>query len=227
MLARINWTFFFKPEIFESSLEGLLGSMTETFAKQQPNIDPVVSESGDINFHGMNVNVNLNRNTGQNVMDDEYYEGDLDDEREANQAKSNIARRPTGLRYDFWDRNFDNRSEVPWTEFKKKFESDYRDKIIEEYSEDRYKFFVNLIYKDIFDLKKSVKRNQFDAFCEGNPDADMHRFYNRLQEYATGYYAMVEVFSMSSSLRLTTIQNLGKYGLYFQIMKCSLMYYPD
>lgn len=209
MLARINWTFFFKPEMFESSLEGLLGSMTEIMAKQSPESDPVVSDSGDISFHGMNMNVNFNRSISQNFTPDESYQGD---EGSATPASRNLSRHTTGLRCDFWDRNFNDRHEVPWTEFKKKFESDYHDKVVEEYSIDRYKFFVNLIYKDIFDLQKSVKRNQYDAFCEGNPDADIHRFYNRLQEYATGYYAMVEVFSMSSSLRLTTIQNLGNYN---------------
>ena len=208
MLARINWTFFFKESIYESSLQSLLASMTETMMNQMSQTVPQnVSESGEISFHGMNVNINLNRTVGNDVIED-----DMSDEEEENRPPRRFMQhRQTGLNYDFWDRNFDKKTDVPWVEFKKKFESDYRDKIVAQYSESRFKFFVNLIYKDIFSLQKAVKRSQYDAFCEGNPDADMHRFYNRLQEYATGYHAMIEVFSMSSSLRLTTIQNLGNY----------------
>lgn len=209
MLARINWTFFFKESMYESSLQSLLASMTETMMNQMSQTVPQnVSESGEINFHGMNVNINFNRSVGNDEDED-----DTSDEEEDNRPpRRAMQHRQTGLNYDFWDRNFDNKTEVPWVEFKKKFESDYRDKIVAQYSESRFKFFVNLIYKDIFSLQKTVKRSQYDAFCEGNPDADMHRFYNRLQEYATGYYAMIEVFSMSSSLRLTTIQNLGNFS---------------
>lgn len=211
MLARINWTFFFKPEIYESSLQSLLTSMTENMSNLQPQLDPTqVSESGDINFHGMNVSINFDTNDENNYHEDDIGWEDEEGMTEHRRPIRPLQTRQTGLKYDFWDRNFDNKSEVPWVEFKRKFETDYHDKIVKQYSEDRFKFFVNLIYKDIFNLQKTVKKSQFEAFCEGNPDADMHRFYNRLQAYATGYHAMVEVFNMSSSLRLTTIQNLGK-----------------
>ncbi|XP_052075689.1 uncharacterized protein LOC127713101 [Mytilus californianus] len=213
MLARINWTFFFKPEIYETSLQSLLASMSDNMSNLQPQLDPqYVSESGDINFHGMNVSINFDTTDENNYDEDDMGGEDDEGMTEHRRPIRPLQTRQTGLKYDFWDRNFDNKSEVPWVEFKKKFEMDYHDKIVKQYSEDRFKFFVNLIYKDIFDLQKTVKKSQYDAFCEGNPDADMHRFYNRLQAYATGYHAMVEVFNMSSSLRLTTIQNLGNFS---------------
>ena len=215
MLARINWTFFFKEEIFESSMESLMTSMAETMVNQRPQVDSAITDSEDIMFHGMNVNINLNKS-----VKNDFIEEEIDNEdNEQSQTIKPLQNCQSGIKYGLWDRNFDNKSEVLWVDFKKKFESDYHDKIVKQYSEDRYKFFVNLIYKDIFDLQKIVRKSQYDAFCEGNPNADMHRFYNRLQDYATGYHAMVEVFSMSSSLRLTTIQNLGKYIHYWYLIR--------
>ena len=152
----------------------------------------------------MNININFNEDEDPNSEDDEE---------EQPEQSTNLPRKPekkkSVISYDFWDRHFAGKDEATWTDFKKKFEADYKEKVTRMYSQERLKTFLNLIYKDIFNLNKSITRAQYERFCGGNPDADPHRFYRRLEEYAVGYHAMREVFNMDSSLRLTTIQKLG------------------
>lgn len=173
--------------------------------------------TGVLQFHGMNINVRFDHDNDQVSDQDSDVESSSDDntteERPTNAATSRSVRSARGrqLRYGFWDRNFKGKQEVTWVMFRQKFESDYKERIVEKYSEDKLKFFLNLMYKDVFTLNKIVKRSTFDNFCEGNPDADPHRFYNRIQQYAVGYYAMHAVFNMNSTMRLTTIQNLGRH----------------
>lgn len=114
---------------------------------------------------------------------------------------------------DFWPRNFGDKTEVSWVDFKNAFVKDYGEEIQQSYTEENLnqRFFVNVIYKDIFDLRKEIKRDIYDQFCDGNQQGDPHCFYSRLQEYARGLYAMKEVFDMDSTLRLTVVQNLGQY----------------
>lgn len=166
-------------------------------------------------FHGMNINVH------DNLIANSDDEEENDDDQEKNDCVDTPSRNPSRetqkpesckLSYDFWDRAFPENTEVTWVDFKKKFEMEYKDKTIKRYTEEEFKLFVNLIYKDIFMLNKSMKRATYDQFCEGNPDADPHRFYHRLGQYAKGYHAMREVFNMDSTLRLITIQKLGQSG---------------
>lgn len=163
------------------------------------------SSLGTIQFHGMNINVH----DRLNVDSDE--DEDNEDESSEPGNKSQNVRKSDGsmLSYDFWDRAFGDKSEVTWVDFKKKFEVEYKEKIAKTYTEEEWKLFVNLIYKDIFMLNKSLKKATYNQFCEGNPDADPHRFYHRLAQYAKGYHAMREVFNMDSTLRLITVQKLG------------------
>ncbi|XP_021374753.1 uncharacterized protein LOC110464060 isoform X1 [Mizuhopecten yessoensis] len=221
MLAKINWTFFFKEDLWKMNMPALLASMRESLidSEGQPE-DTTAEETGGLQFHGMNININFdNDNDNDNVSgEDSDSESSSSDEAEytrpttAATSRSVRSARGRQLRYDFWDRNFKDKSEIPWTTFRQKFDNDYKRKIIMKYSEDKLKFFLNLMYKDIFTLNKTVKRSTYDHFCEGNPDADPHRFYNRIQQYAVGYYAMHAVFNMTSTLRLTTIQNLGNFA---------------
>ena len=170
----------------------------------------------------MNINVNFNTSEGNDVgnndsddesssSDEEIVSAGIKSRPVSASARSVRSARQIPLRYDFWDRHFSDMDEVTWINFRKSFENDYKQKITENLNASQVQFLVNLIYKDIFNLKKSIKRQLYDQFCEGNPDADPHRFFNRLQQYAVGYYAMREVFNMNSSLRMTTIQNLGRY----------------
>lgn len=215
MLAKINWTFFVKKEQYESSMVALLEAMRQDFAQNAPDMTNV-TEDGRVQFHGMNINVNfINENQAEELEERELEEEENEEAvSEDSVKKKHFERSLTSskMSYDFWDRNFENKTEVTWNEFRKKFENDYKEKAVKQFSEDKFKYFVNIIYKDIFTLNKTIKKTAYDQFCEGNPDADPHRFYSRLQQYAVGYFAMREVFNMESSLRLTTIQKLGNFS---------------
>ncbi|XP_033748675.1 uncharacterized protein LOC117333479 isoform X2 [Pecten maximus] len=217
MLAKINWTFFFKDGMWDMNMPALLASMRESFDHEEQPQDTLAEETGTLQFHGMNININFDSNNGNESDQESSSDSSSDEEVEytrpttAATTRSVRSARGRQLRYDFWDRNFRGKAEVPWTTFRQKFENDYKEKIIMKYSEDKLKFFLNLMYKDIFTLNKTVKRSIYDSFCEGNPDADPHRFYNRIQQYVVGYYAMHAVFNMTSTMRLTTIQNLGNF----------------
>ncbi|XP_048742327.2 uncharacterized protein LOC125655838 [Ostrea edulis] len=206
MLAKINWTFFFKEELYEQNMPALLISMGKVINEKD---EAEIGEFDDstIQFHGMNINVH----DRLNVDSDE--DEDNEDESSEPGNKSQNVRKSDGsmLSYDFWDRAFGDKSEVTWVDFKKKFEVEYKEKIAKTYTEEEWKLFVNLIYKDIFMLNKSLKKATYNQFCEGNPDADPHRFYHRLAQYAKGYHAMREVFNMDSTLRLITVQKLGEF----------------
>ncbi|KAK3084463.1 hypothetical protein FSP39_013947 [Pinctada imbricata] len=210
MLAKINWSFFFKDEHFESNMPALLTSIGKDIKVKSSEEPPeeMTSSSGVVQFHGMNINVSF--------TDDENDANMTEDEESTDRSASTprgppLQKKKTLISYDFWERNFAGKDDVTWSDFKKKFEADYKEKVTRTYEQDRMKTFCNLIYKDIFNLSKSITKVQYDKFCGGNPDADHHRFYHRLEEYAIGYYAMREVFDMESSLRLTTIQKLGSF----------------
>ncbi|XP_064612127.1 uncharacterized protein LOC135476138 [Liolophura sinensis] len=181
MLAKINWTFFVKPEDFEKNFPGLLSG-----------IQNGIESSGDKSFPIDEDNPFQFLNSLSHVTVEETDE--------------NLQ--------DFWPRNFGDKREVSWVNFKNAFVKDYGEEIEESYTEENLnqRFFVNVIYKDIFDLRKEIKRDMYDQFCDGNPQGDPHCFYSRLQEYARGLYAMKEVFNMDSTLRLTVVQNLGKFS---------------
>lgn len=186
MLAKINWTFFLEGDDFDKNFEILAHSVkTELESKQG---EETIVDADNLLFHGLNMHVN--------------FTDEKDDTNEEEGKKV--------LKYDFWDRHFGKKTEVTWIEFRDKFQLDYNDKITEQYSEEQVKFFVNIMYKDVINLSKSVTKTLYVKFCDGNPNADPHRFYNRLQQFSVGYYAMREVFSMDSSFRLTAIRNLGE-----------------
>ncbi|XP_062571583.1 uncharacterized protein LOC134233623, partial [Saccostrea cucullata] len=207
MLAKINWTFFFKEELFVQNMPALLSSIGKVIEEKTEEITaPESFDDGTIQFHGMNINVH------DKLNDDSEGEEEEDEEESSTNKSEQVQKSDTSmLSYDFWDRCFGEKTEVTWVEFKKKFEVEYREKIVKTYTEEEWKLFLNLIYKDIFMLNKTMKKATYDQFCEGNPSADPHRFYHRLAQYAKGYHAMREVFNMDSTLRLITIQKLGEF----------------
>lgn len=144
--------------------------------------------------------------TNLNIRTREHTPNDMLEEDE-----QQITAGTPSMRCDFWDRHFEGQSEVTWNDFREHFLNDYGDRIVRHFSEEQKKWFVNLIYKDIFELRKSINKTVYDHFTGKNAKADHDHFYNRLRDYAIGYFAMREVFDMESSVRITAIRNLGKY----------------
>lgn len=103
--------------------------------------------------------------------------------------------------------------QVIWTEFKEVFLRDYEEKIVEFLGEERMPWMLNILYKDILDLHKTITKQLYTSFCGKNVHSDPHHFFERLKEYCQGSFAIREVFHMESTVRLHAIQNLGQYSL--------------
>lgn len=106
--------------------------------------------------------------------------------------------------------------QVPWTQFRDKFLFDYGPKMADQFADsldDHKNFIVNLMFKDVFDLKKTVTKSACDEFCAQPKNAKPygHAFYSRMQEYVIAYMSLRNVLDMDSSLRIPTIQSLGGY----------------
>ncbi|KAL5017556.1 hypothetical protein ScPMuIL_007145 [Solemya velum] len=195
MLAKINWTFIFKEDHFHSNVPPLITAMKTHIDKPAGESEAETGGQSDVVlFHGMNIHVTFDRQSRNELQENEDSE---------EQPSNEMEEQETG---DFWERNFGKSTEVSWDDFKRQFIVDYGERITRQYSLDKQNFFINLMYRDVFGLSKRVVRSVYKQFC------DNKGFLERLQEYAIGYYAMREVFSMDSTLRLSTIQSLGKYS---------------
>ena len=190
MLAKINWSFFVKPEERETNLKPLIDRIQEDIAQSYSNAhteetDNITSLDAAMNIHCNNAGVGDDTNT------------------EHEQS--------VPPQIQFWDRHFVNRSEVNWDEFKESFLSEYGKQLAEDFGDDRINWLMQLMYKDIFEHKSVMKREAFDRFIgKIKKKAGGDVFYNRLTDYAIGSLAIREVFDMESTVRLTAIQNLGQ-----------------
>ncbi|XP_071094220.1 uncharacterized protein [Haliotis cracherodii] len=203
MLAKINWVFVFKDTLYRENVPKLIDCIHNILLHHERE---AATTQDLVTTHGMKININFTH--GLDFATE--YLGEEDVTTNPSNQQASLAR--SGLSYDFWDRHFEGRTEVPWKDFKDAFVLDYGDKIVEQYSEDKKKLFVNLMYKDIFDLKKTVSKFVYNQACSNNMNADPHCFYNRIEEYAIAYLSLREVIGMDSTLRITTIQSLGKFS---------------
>ena len=191
MLAKINWIFFVKPEEFDKKIQDLLEVIQPCIAApgQSSNDDQEEDESQYTN------RLNTNQVEDQSQLHEEMRD----------QAPSDEGQ-------DFWDRHFKKSKEVTWIEFKDKFSHDYGERIKNQFGEEKEKWFIQLMYKDIFNLCKIISRDMYDRFSGTSERRSMDHFYNHLKDFAMAKFAMLEVFGMDSSVRLTAIQNLGKHA---------------
>ena len=200
MLAKINWTFFVKEENHRENMENLVKVINQELidiAAQQPQ--PAAEE--DEPHEEYDVYEALNNH----APDVASHSPD------APESPAKAKEQETHLKCDFWERHFPKQCEVTWVEFKDVFLGDYDQRIMESYGDEKSKWFVHLLYKDVFDLKKVITREMYRGFAGKNRDANPHHFYERVKDYAIGRLAMKEVFDMESTVRLAAIQNLGKW----------------
>ncbi len=209
MLAKINWSFFTKTEHYDERLQGLVEAIrhelrqSATMRQQSAGVDEAEDEEEEeqevINVHMLD---------GNSVQPSEKMGGQETD-------RDPVGAQLGGLSLDFWDRHFGEKTEASWIEFKEKFLSDYGEKITDHFGQEKEKWAIHLIYKDIFELHKTVDKSTYDKFCGKKTKGDRHLFFNRLKEYAVGSFAMREVFDMDSTVRLTAIRNLGLLSFLF------------
>ncbi|RUS85269.1 hypothetical protein EGW08_006970 [Elysia chlorotica] len=190
MLAKINWCFVFNMEEFESKLD----SLTECMKRDLQNARPG-SSSNSLSEAAFSHGLSL-----PHVPDPD-----------AEETGSEATESNTGSSSEFWDRHFQGQPQVSWAEFRDQFLHDYGQKIDKELpdvKEDKLKFIVNLMCKDVFDMKKTITKKMYDDFCASDKP---HAFFNRIREYFVAYLSLREVLSMDSSLRISTIQSLGQF----------------
>ncbi|GFR97334.1 hypothetical protein ElyMa_006321300 [Elysia marginata] len=192
MLAKINWCFVFNMEEFESKLDSLIDCMNRDLQNMRPGMGSnTLSEAAF--SHGLSL-----PHTNNSVAED------------ANTIDSKPSDVDSNTK--FWDRHFQGQQQISWDEFRDKFLHDYGKKIDEELpdvKEDKLKFIINLIYKDIFNMERTITKKMYDDFSASE---DPHAFFARIQEYFVAYLSLREVLGMDSSLRIPTIQNLGQFS---------------
>ena len=173
MLARINWIFFTKREHYDERLRGLAEAIRYDLLHAQTDREPAVVD-GEEQAEVLNVHII-----------DENRVLSSKDRGEEGEESEDLARPPVippgGLCCDFWDRHFGTKTEASWIEFKEKFLADYSEKISKHFGQDKEKWAIHLIYKDIFELHKTVDKTTYTRFCGKNTKADPHLFFNRFK----------------------------------------------
>ncbi|XP_064619975.1 uncharacterized protein LOC135483236 [Lineus longissimus] len=194
ILAKINWTFFTKDEHYESRFASFLNSLRTEIESGIP--DPDADVEDDERFTSMN------RTKGMEI--------DYEEDQDMVEFMAEFSKKTGDETQDFWTRHFNEESQVPWLQFRDAFTDDYKVEIVRVFGMDKEKWLCGLIYRDIFELAKDVKKSSYLQFCINKTD-DPHYFFSRVQDYATAIVAMKEVFDMDSTVRLTAVQNLGKF----------------
>lgn len=198
ILAKINWCFVLKPEDYKKNMNNLIRCINIEMQRLQD--DPNITVT-TISTHGIDIKLTH----GLDLGGSDGYEGSTDPGEKALSV-------PLEAYTPFWERHFAGRLSVKWQEFREKFLLDYGPMIEEEFqekAEERKKFVTNLMFKDIFHATPIIERSAFEAFCS-HRQGITHRFYRCLQDFLLAYTSLREIISMDSSLRITTIQSLGK-----------------
>lgn len=202
MLSKLNWCFFGPQDDFEKKFNILSTSIRldlKRIAKQNGKKHSLVDEKDFQKFKVM-FRQNSILNWQKKGHGNDAY--DYDDE---------ACHSDTEIDSDFWDRHFSELNEISWDVFKQCFLVDYEEQISAQYSYSKLAFFINMIFRDIFNGKQTLQREVYEQFCR-NADGETECFYDKLQKYALGYHAMKQVFNMDSEHRLTAIQNLGSFS---------------
>ena len=197
-MAKINWCFVLKPEDYKKNMNNLIRCINIEMKSLQDKPHTTVTT---ISTHGVDIKLTH----GLDLGGSDGYEGSTDPSEKALSV-------PLEAYTPFWERHFAGRLSVNWQEFREKFLLDYGPMIEEEFqekAEERKKFVTNLMFKDIFHATPVIQRSAFEAFCS-HRQGTTHRFYRCLQDFLLAYTSLREIISMDSSLRITTIQSLGK-----------------
>lgn len=201
ILAKINWCFVLKPEDFNKNISNLIRCINIEMKRREDNFNTSTKPLTTITTHGISIKLTH----GLDLGGSDGYEG-------STEPSAGVLSVPLEKYTPFWDRHFAGRSSVKWQEFREKFLVDYGPMIEEEFqekAEERKKFVTNLMFKDIFRATPIIERSAFEAFCSHRQGVT-HRFYHCLQDFLLAYLSLREIISMDSSLRITTIQSLGK-----------------
>lgn len=112
----------------------------------------------------------------------------------------------------FWADKFGDQSRVPWEEFERAFTATY----LGEFDENMQPWVLKTVKGDMFGGSDEVTRTGFETVCQ--PGKDFRKLVTR---HVMERWAIQEIFSMDSSVRLTSIENLGMLHMRMQTYTCA------
>lgn len=126
-------------------------------------------------------------------------------------SKTKISRLHLEDASTYWSQSFGKETTISWEKFRSKILSDFKDDFEETFGEKDTEWLLSILHREMMvdSSENMLKKDKYLEFC--SVDDVIHPLWLRVQEQARESYAMREVFSMDSSVRVQAIENLGKY----------------
>lgn len=126
-------------------------------------------------------------------------------------SKTKISRLHLEDASTYWSQSFGKETTVSWEKFRSKILSDFKDDFEETFGEKDTEWLLSILHREMMvdSSENMLKKDKYLEFCSVHDV--IHPLWLRVQEQARESYAMREVFSMDSSVRVQAIENLGKY----------------
>ncbi|XP_061197568.1 uncharacterized protein LOC133205720 [Saccostrea echinata] len=127
------------------------------------------------------------------------------------QSKTKMSRLYLEDASTYWNECFGKETIIDWEKFRNQLLKDFKEDFEETFGEKDTEWLLSILRREMLietgDMM--LNRENYLAFC--TLDDVVHPLWFRIQEQARESYAMREVFSMDSSVRVQAIENLGKY----------------
>lgn len=126
-------------------------------------------------------------------------------------SKTKISRLHLEDASTYWSQSFGKETTISWEKFRSKILSDFKDDFEETFGEKDTEWLLSILHREMMvdSSENMLKKDKYLEFCSVHDV--IHPLWLRVQEQARESYAMREVFSMDSSVRVQAIENLGKY----------------
>lgn len=126
-------------------------------------------------------------------------------------SKTKISRLHLEDASTYWSQSFGKETTISWEKFRSKILSDFKDDFEETFGEKDTEWLLSILHREMIvdSSENMLKKDKYLEFCSVHDV--IHPLWLRVQEQARESYAMREVFSMDSSVRVQAIENLGKY----------------
>ena len=116
----------------------------------------------------------------------------------------------TDPNYEFWARKLGETDSVPWFRFEKSILEEFDEELKSQFADKQIEWLLKTLKKEIFFGSDQARKQEFLEFTGGNPGKDY--LIKRILLLATEKLAMVDVFSMNSTVRLQAIDNLTRFS---------------
>ena len=111
--------------------------------------------------------------------------------------------------YDFWNKKLGG-DEVAWFRFEKSLLEEFDEELRSQFSDKQIDWLLKTLKKEVFFDSDQARKQDFLEFTGNNPGKDY--LIKRIILLATEKLAMIDVFSMKSTVRLQAIDNLTRFS---------------